>query len=92
MDRKEYLDWCRECAVLEKGVHGIRIGVPSNRIVAVRGMAYYPQAYMIEFNQCGEVIHTAILHDLKANSVISCPLNKVKKLSEMMDSIQYEQD
>ena len=91
MDRKEYLDWCRECAVLEQGPNGIRVGVPSNMIVTVRGMTYYPQAYTIEFNQLGEVIHTAILHDLKANSVIRCPLNKVKKLSEAMEDVQHEQ-
>ena len=82
IDRKEYLDWCRDCSVLPKGIHGIRQRVPDNRKVVWDGSPYYPQGYLLEFDEHGSVIHTAILHDLKANSVVQCRLDRVKKFKE----------
>lgn len=82
IDRKEYLEWCRECATLPRGTYGTRQMVPEYRKVNVNGMTYYPQGYLLEFDYDGRALHTAILHDLHANSIITCPLEKVIKSAE----------
>lgn len=43
---------------------------------------YYPQSYMLSFDKRGNSIHTAILHDLKANSIIYVKLENVKEEKE----------
>lgn len=82
MERKEYLEWCRDCAILPNGPCGIKRNVPENRKVMVDGLLYYPEGYCLRFDDRGNVIHTAILHDLHANSVVCCLLSKVSKGDE----------
>ena len=74
MDRTEYLNLCKKVSVLSPNI-------PSDCLVEYDGVTYYPQSYQLSFDK-GEAIHTAILHDLKANSVMRCPLEKVIKRSE----------
>lgn len=74
MDRTEYLNLCKKVSVLSPNI-------PSDCLVEYDGVTYYPQSYELSFSK-GEAIHTAILHDLKANSVMRCPLEKVIKRSE----------
>jgi len=79
VDRKEYLEWCRDCAVLPDGLYGTKKQVSQDRIVYFEGLAYYPQSYILNFDKNGQAVHSAVLHDLKANSVTQCPLEKVEK-------------
>jgi len=65
--------------VLPQGMFGIRQNVPDNRKVVFDGITYYPQGYLLEFDEQGLVIHTAILHDLTKNAIVYCPLHKVGK-------------
>lgn len=74
MDRTEYLNLCKKVSILLPSI-------PEDCLVEYDGVIYYPQSYQLSFDK-GEAIHTAILHDLKANSVMRCPLEKVIKRSE----------
>ena len=80
MERTKYLQMARECAMLtERGMFNIAVNVPERLIVTVDGIKYYPEAYELGFNHDGSVRHTAIVHDLKANAILSVPLEKVKE-------------
>ena len=73
MDRTEYLNLCKQVSVLYPQI-------PTECIVEYGGIPYYPKAYQLSFDK-GTTIHTAILHDLNAKSVMHCPLDRVKKRS-----------
>ena len=73
MDRTEYLNLCKQISVLYPHI-------PTECIVECDGIPYYPQAYQLSFDK-GATVHTAILHDLNAQSVMYCPLDKVNKRS-----------
>lgn len=77
MDRKKFLQMARECAMLERGMFKVAVNVPDALKVTVDGIDYYPEAYELGFNHDGSVRHIAIVHDLKANSILSAPLEKV---------------
>ena len=77
--RNEYLDLCRKCAVLPRGQFGISLNVPDEYKVVFNKIAYYPQGYELDFDVKGNARHTAILHDLKANSITRAPLMKIRK-------------
>lgn len=74
MDRTEYLNLCKKVSILLPSI-------PEDCLVEYDGVTYYPQSYELSFSK-GNTIHTAIIHDLKANSVMRCPLEKVTKRSE----------
>lgn len=65
MDRKLYLNLCRDYAVGKKPT------------VVYGGIAYYPEKYELSFYKDGSVRHIAILHDTKANALVYAPLEKV---------------
>ena len=71
MDRTEYLNLCKKVSLLLPSI-------PEDCLVEYDGVTYYPQSYELSFSK-GNTIHTAIIHDLKANSVMRCPLEKVKR-------------
>ena len=52
--------------------------VPDELKVIHNGIAYYPVSYELSFDN-GKPTHTAILHDLKANSIMNVDLGKVTK-------------
>lgn len=79
MKRAEFLNMCQRVAVLPSGVFGIKLNVPQELLVEFKELNYYPCAYKLSFDKNGNVVHTAILHDLMANSVVQCDLHKVKK-------------
>lgn len=78
MDRKLYLELCQKVSVLKNGICGIKENVPDELKVIHNGIEYYPTAYELSFDK-GQPVHTAILHDLKANSIMNADLRKVKK-------------
>ena len=65
MERKRYLELCQKYAVGED----IR--------VKLKDTAYHPYRYELGFDSSGNSIHTAILKDLKANSLLYCRLEDV---------------
>lgn len=78
MDRTEFLQMCQKVSVLKNGVCGIKENVQDELTVLYNGIKYYPVAYELSFNN-GKPTHTAILHDLKANSITNADLGKVTK-------------
>lgn len=78
MDRKLYLELCQRVSVLKNGICGIKENVPDELKVIYNGIAYYPVSYELSFDN-GKPTHTAILHDLKANSITSADLGRVAK-------------
>ncbi len=77
MDRAEFLEMCKAVSVLPSGVCGIKNAPPELR-VKFSDMTFYPIGYKLSFVK-GKPHHTAILHDLKANSVLECNLLKVER-------------
>ncbi len=67
MERKRYLELCQKYAVGED----IR--------VKYKDQEYYPYRYELGFDNNGKSIHTAILKDIKANSLLYCRLEDVKE-------------
>ena len=67
MERKQYLELCQKCAV------GGDIKVKHKNIL------YRPYRYELGFDDKGNTIHTAILKDLKANSVVCVMLESIKE-------------
>lgn len=67
MERKRYLELCQKYAV------GCDIRV------LFKGTEYHPCRYELGFDGSGKSIHTAILKDLKANSVVYTMFENVKE-------------
>lgn len=88
MDRTEYLNLCKRVSVLLPTIPKLLSRVPTDCIVVYDGIEYYPQGYQLSFDN-GQTVHTAILHDLNAKSVMCCPLDKVNKRSIENDCIDY---
>ena len=68
--------------MLKNGICGIKENVPDELKVVHNGIIYYPQAYKLSFDNKGGVLHTAILHDLKANSTTYVRLERVVKYEQ----------
>ena len=67
MERKRYLELCQKYAVGE------------DISVKLKDTEYHPYRYELGFDDKGNSIHTAILKDLKANSLLYCGLEDVKE-------------
>ena len=78
MDRKLYIELCQKAAVLKNGICGIKENVPDELKVIHDGIEYYPISYELSFDN-GKPTHKAILHDLKANSIMTANLERVIK-------------
>ena len=79
MERKKYLEMCRECATFREGTGGIRKDIPEALKVVFCGIEYYPAAYELSFDRLGDTVHTAVLHEIAANAVVYAPLGKVEE-------------
>ena len=83
MERKRYLELCQKCAVLDEGVLGIKKNVPEELQVEYDGIVWYPEKYVLSFEKkTGNVVHTAVLHSLSANSTVEAELEKVKEVKK----------
>ena len=82
MQRTEYLELCQKVSVLKNGICGIKENVPNELMVVYNDIKYYPIAYELSFDDRGNVIHKAILHDLKANGITYADLERVKKYEQ----------
>ena len=88
MDRKLYLELCQKVSVLKSGILRIKENVPDELKVIHNGIVYYPVAYELSFDN-GQPTHTAILHDLKANAIIECNLERVVKYEQGRSNQTY---
>ena len=79
MQRNDYLQVCQKVSVLKNGIIGIKENVPNELKDVCNGIKYYPVAYKLSFDDKGNVRHTAILHDLYANSITDADLEMVMK-------------
>lgn len=78
MDRTEFLQMAQKVSVLKNGICGIKENVPDELKVIHNGIEYYPISYELSFDN-GKPTHKAILHDLKANSIMTANLERVIK-------------
>lgn len=76
MDRKKFLEMCCECSKLPKGALGIPTHVPDHLVINVDDIAFYPYQYVLSYDN-GEIKHYAVLHDLRANSIIQTDLTRL---------------
>lgn len=81
MDRTEFLKMCQKVSMLKSGILGIKENVPDELKVVHNSIIYYPVAYELSFDK-GQPKHTAILHDLQANSITKCDLERVAKYEQ----------
>ena len=82
MERREYLEMCQHCSVLAGEMFGVKKNVPDDLRVVYKEAEYYPFSYQLGFDRKGQVIHTAILHELKSNAIVCAPLNDIKRKVE----------
>lgn len=78
MERKKYLDMCRCVAALDGGIEDIK-NAPTELRVVYEGKEYYPLKYELSFDKSGAVIHTAVIHELRANAVAYVSLGRVEE-------------
>ena len=78
IDRKLYLELCQKVSMLKSGICTIKENVPDDLKVIYNGIAYYPVAYQLSFDK-GQTKHSALLHDLNANSITQANLERVQK-------------
>ena len=67
MERKQYLELCQ------------RYAVGGDIRAKYKDTEYHPCRYELGSDSSGKSIHTAILKDLKANSLLYCRLEDVKE-------------
>ena len=67
MERKQYLELCQKYAAGED----IKVKYKFDE--------YHPYRYELGFDNSGKSTHTAILKDLKVNSLLYCRLEDVKE-------------
>ena len=79
MQRDIFLQMCQKVSMLKNGVCGIKENVPDDLKVIFNGITYYPYGYKLWFDGKGNPVHTAVLKDLIAKSIIECNLERVEK-------------
>lgn len=78
MERKEFLELCQRVSVLPDSVIG-KQRIPLKLQVEYNGAKYYPLKYVLWFKD-GKPQHSAVLHDIKSKSTVTCPINKVERV------------
>ena len=78
MERAKFLDMCKRVAELPDGIGNVK-KVPPELHLKYKDMTFYPIGYKLTFTKEGKPSHTAILHDLKAHSILECDLLKVEE-------------
>lgn len=66
MERKEFLLICQKNAI------------SGEELVTYNGIKYRPISYAIRFDKLGKAKHTAVLHSVKADSVLNVSLEDVE--------------
>ena len=79
MDRTEFFKVAQKVAVYTNRCRNLSKPLLKDCIVVYNGIKYYPQYVQVGYDECGRVVNTAILHDLKANSITDADLERVTK-------------
>ena len=79
MDRTEFFRIAQKVAVYTNRCRNLSKPLLEDCIVVCDGVKYYPQYVQVGYDEYGKVINTAILHDLKANSITNANLERVIK-------------
>ena len=66
MERKEFLLICQKNAI------------SGEELVTYGGVKYHPISYAIRFDKLGKAKHTAVLHSVKADSILDVSLEDVE--------------
>ena len=64
--------------MLKEGLCGIKENIPDELKVVADGITYYPVSYVLSFDN-GKPTHTAIVHDLIANSLTYERLERIER-------------
>lgn len=72
------MQMCQRVSMLKNGICGIKENVPDELKVVHNGIVYYPVSYQLSFDK-GQPTHTAIIHDLIANSLTYERLERIEK-------------
>lgn len=76
MDKTEYLKLCQKVSMLSNNVCETIKDVPTELLVELDGINYYPVEFKITFNQ-GKQINVAILHDLNSPMIIRASVERI---------------
>lgn len=70
----------QECAILVKRWYGWEPpSIPDRLLVKLNGADYVPMGYRMDFEpRTGNPIHTAVLHDLLADSIIGASFSEIE--------------
>ena len=79
MDRTKFFKMAQKVAVYTNRCQNLSKPLIEDCIVVCDGVKYYPQYVQVGYDEFGQVINTAILHDLHANSITDADLEKVTK-------------
>ena len=79
MDRTKFFKMAQKVAVYTNRCQNLSKPLIEDCIVVCDGVKYYPQYVQVGYDEFGQVINTAILHDLHANSITDEDLEKVTK-------------
>ena len=79
MDRTEFFKMAQKVAVHTNRCRDLSKPLLDDCIVVYEGIKYYPQYDKVGYDEFGEVVNIAILHDLYANSITDADLEKVMK-------------
>ena len=82
MDRTEFFKLAQKATVYTKHFRDLSKPLLTDCIVINGDIKYYPQAIEVGYDKNGNVQNTAILHDLKANSITHADLSRVDKQKE----------
>ena len=82
MNINEYLKLCQKCAIFPKGVGGVINNIPDDLVVVYEDCKYFPLKCELFFDKNGNPIYTAILHDLKSNSIQYSNLENIRRVEQ----------
>lgn len=82
MDITEFFKMAQKVAVYTNRCRNLSKPLLEDCIVVLDGIKYYPQYVQVGYDEFGKVINLAILHDLKANAIIECNLERVEKYEQ----------
>lgn len=74
MDRTEYLKLCQQVSMFT----ATHRQIPLEMLVKHAEIVYYPYGYKMIFNK-GIAQNIAVLHDLRANTIMEADLERIKK-------------
>lgn len=74
IERNEYIRMCQKVAMLPRGTK------PTDELRLIYGgIEWYPVYYAMKFDNEGNAINVACLHDINANSVNYALLNEIER-------------